>query len=94
MSSGFFDICKHIWDIFNKADNNPIIVALIIGWIALIISQLSNWLSYRGRLKDKDKEIEDLVAERNKLQEFIFKEMGIQRLTTKSKSSPNRREGK
>jgi hypothetical protein len=81
-----------IWNLLNGPNNQPIIVALIIGWIALLISHFKTLWSYRSRLRDKDKEIEGLVTERNKLQDFILQEIGSKRLTTKSPS--NRREGK
>ena len=92
MLNGFIDICKRIWDIFNKPGNSEIVVALIVGWIGLFISHFKTWWSYRARLKDKDKEIEGLVVERNKLQDFILQELGSKRLTTKPPS--NRKEGK
>lgn len=78
---------KKIWDILNAPNNDPIIVSLVIGWGAFLFSFLMVWLSYRARLIDKDKEINRLVDERNKWQEFFFEERGAKRLTTKPPST-------
>lgn len=74
---------KCIWAILNGPNNQPIIVALVLGWFSLILSQIGTFFTYRARLKDKDGEINRLVEERNKLQDYLLRNKGMQRLTTK-----------
>lgn len=87
------DYAKCIWGIFNGPNNQPIIIALILGGFALFSSHVFMFFSYRARLNDKDAEIKRLVDERNKLQDYLLKQKGTQRLTTKPTAS-KKKEGK
>ena len=59
-----------------------ILFALVIALIALLYSHFHVWLAYRGRLSDKDNHINDLISERNKLQDFVLRQKGRKRLTS------------
>lgn len=79
-----FNFGKAIWNILNSPNNDPIIVALIIAFFALLYLNINNFFSCRARIKDKDKRIEDLVEERNKFQDTVLKLKGIDRKSSKN----------
>ena len=62
--------------------DNGLVVPLSIAVVVLMYSHIHIWLSHRARLSDKDKHIEDLIDERNKLQQFLFEQQGRDRLTS------------
>ena len=64
---------KAIWDIFNGPDNDSIVVALLVGWLALIYAQVRVWWNTKRLLKEKDDRIEDLVGQRNFFQDIVLK---------------------
>ena len=63
-------------------NEQSILIALVIGLIALLYSHFHVWFAYRGRLADKNAHIKDLIGERNKLQDFVLKQKGRKRLTS------------
>ncbi len=83
MGTGIKEFIASIWQIVNGKENDPIVIGLIIGLFSVIIANFSLYLSFRARLKDKDLHIKDLVNERNKLQDYFFKHMNLERKTTK-----------
>jgi len=72
-----------IWNIFNSPNNDPVIAGLIIGLVAVLWANISMFRNFKARLKDKDDHITDLVSERNKLQDYFFKHMDMERKSTK-----------
>lgn len=72
-----------IWATINSPDNDPIVIALIIGWAALLFANFRVFLANKARLADKDKHIEDLIKERDKYQEFVLGKKGIARKSSK-----------
>ena len=77
------DIFKEIWRILNQPNNDSVVISLLFAGIALVFTNISNYISFRGRLKDKDKRIEDLVEQRNKFQEFVLNSKGLERKSSK-----------
>ena len=73
---------KILWEILNRPDNDAVIVSLSIGIILLLFSHASTILSYRGRLRDKDRHIEDLVEQRNIFQSIVLGKKGLKRKST------------
>lgn len=73
------DYIKALWQVLNRPDNDGVVVGLLIACAALLFTQVSNFFSCRSRLRDKDERIRDLVEERNKLQEVLLREKGIER---------------
>ena len=84
MWGSLFNVGKAIWNILNSPNNDPIIVALIIAFFALLYANIHDFLNCRARIKDKDKRIEDLVEERNKFQDIVLKSKGIDRKSSKN----------
>lgn len=76
---------KCVWDSISNPDKTAVIIGLATGWFSLIVSHIIMYLSFRGRLKEKDIRIEDLVEQRNKFQELVLEQRGIERKTTKPK---------
>lgn len=60
-----------------------VVAALLIGVVILMYSHVHIWLSNRGRLKDKDAHIKDLIQERNRLQEYVLNQQGHNRMTSR-----------
>lgn len=73
---------KIFWGIINRPDNDAVIVSLFIGFSLLTLSHVSSILSYRGRLRDKDKHIKDLIEQRNVFQAIVLGKKGIKRKST------------
>ena len=80
-----FQGLKTIWVAVSQDPN--IVLALIIAVVILLYSHIHIWLSCRGRLKDKDKHIDDLIVERNRLHDFLFEQQGRSRLSGKKENS-------
>lgn len=74
---------QEVWKIFNSPNNDPIVVSLLIGWFALLSSQISSFVSYRRVLNEKDRRIEELVEQRNLFQGIVLENKGIPRLSSK-----------
>jgi hypothetical protein len=70
-----------IWKAVNQ--DSSVVAALVIAVIVLMYSHVHIWLASRARLKDKDRHIEDLIRERNRLQEVLFRQVGRQRTTSR-----------
>ena len=60
-------------------NSGPIIFGMVIALFALLVSYIFLWLQFHARLSDKDRHIEDLVNERNKLQDYILRNKGLTR---------------
>jgi hypothetical protein len=75
---------KEIWQVLNGPGNDPVVVGLLVGWLALVLSNVSMFLSYKRVLTEKDRRIEDLVEQRNKFQEIVLTHKGLTRLSTKA----------
>lgn len=79
MFKGLINGLAAFWGVLNGPDNDPIIVGLLFGWLALVVAQVSMWRSYRAVLKAKDDRIEDLVETRNTFQDLALKQHGLKR---------------
>jgi hypothetical protein len=77
------EFIKSLWQIMNSPNNDPVVVGLLIAVVALIISHVMNSMSFRARLKDKDKTIEDLVEQRNKFQDLLLQSKGLTRKSSR-----------
>ena len=77
------EFIKSLWQIMNSPNNDPVVIGLLIAVAALIISHMINSMSFRARLKDKDKMIEDLVEQRNKFQDLVLQSKGLTRKSSK-----------
>ncbi|HKI99696.1 MAG TPA: hypothetical protein VKB51_14575 [bacterium] len=63
--------------------DHGLVVPLVIAVVVLMYSHLHIWFANRGRLADKDKHINDLITERDRLQDFLFERQGRRRATSK-----------
>lgn len=74
---------KAVWQVLHGPDNDPIVVGLLIGWLGLVVSHVTMFISYRRVLREKDRRIEDLVDQRNLFQDIVLKFKGLARLSSK-----------
>ena len=65
---------QHIWTVLTGPNNDPVVLGLIFGWLALLLSHIRVYFNYRAVLRAKDAHIEDLVKQRNKFQNLILRE--------------------
>ena len=71
---------KGIWEALS---HDPGVVAtLLVAVLVLLYSHVHVHMAYRGRLKDKDDHIRDLIQERNRLQQHILNQHGLSRMTS------------
>ena len=78
VATGFFELAK-------GPNAAPVIFGLIVAVVALLIAHGLTWIQFHFRLRDKDRHIEDLVRERDKLQDHVLGSKGQQRLSSKGK---------
>ena len=78
----FLDYFKLFLEIINRPNNDAIIVSLSTDIILLLFSHVAMFFSYRGRLKDKDKHIKDLIEQRNIFQSIALGKKGLKRKST------------
>jgi len=78
------EIIKNLWRILNSPNNDPVVLGLIIAVFALLISSIRGFFNCKALLREKDKRIEDLVKERDKLQDYLLKIKGVQRKSSKN----------
>jgi uncharacterized membrane protein YqjE len=67
-----------LWHALSTASDSTIAV-LVLGMVALMFSHWQIRRSYKERLADKDKHIEELIVERNRLQDVLLKQVGVKR---------------
>ena len=82
MGDAIIKCIKAVWQILHSPDNDVIVVALLIAFVPLFISQVRGFLSYRKILKEKDTRIEDLVEQRNLFQDIALNKLGIKRISS------------
>ncbi len=58
-------------------NNEPLIFGLVIALFGLLVGHLLVWVQFRGRLKDKDRHIADLVQQRNRFQDVALQAKGL-----------------
>jgi hypothetical protein len=69
-----------IWKLVQAySQDKGLVVPLSIAVLVLMYSHFHIWMANRGRLSDKDRHIEDLIGERNRLQTFLFDQQGWKR---------------
>lgn len=81
-----FDFFTELWKKLNSPDNDPIIIGAIAVIIALLISNVRSYFSFKKLIDDKDTRIKDLVEQRNKFQDIVLKELGSRRKTSKNEN--------
>jgi hypothetical protein len=71
---------RAVWAAISQ--DSSLVPELAISVVVLMYSHVHIWVASRARLRDKDRHIEDLIRERNRLQTFLFQQQGRERLTS------------
>ena len=82
MLRGFVGWIKAIWTVANSPGNDPVIVGLVLASFAMLCGYSISFWRTSQLLKEKDKRIEDLVQERNRLHDVLLAQVGTKRQTT------------
>jgi|GEM_PF-6910415 len=78
------DFFIELWKTLNSPGNDPIIIGAIAVIIALLISNIRSYFSFKKLILDKDTRIKDLVEQRNKFQDIVLKDLGSKRKSSKN----------
>jgi len=82
-----FDIIKEIYNFIKDNYSTGNFYFFVFMICLVIIYQFIIYRSYKARIKDKDIEIQRLIEERNRLQDYCFTKIGEERLTSRRKDS-------
>lgn len=83
MFKSIWAFLKGIGALCQSESNEILILSLTIACFALLVGYFMHLHSMKALLNEKDKRIEDLVEERNKLQEHLFGKSGHKRKSSK-----------
>lgn len=84
------DYIKALWAIFQGPNNDPVVTGLGIACFAILAMHIRSHFLYKRLIETKDKEIERLVEEKNKLQNFLLRNHNTnrqQQITKREKTS-------
>jgi hypothetical protein len=80
-------VVEKFFELAHGPGQEPLIFGLIVALASLIISHVLALIQFRGRLRDKDRHIDDLVQQRNRFQEVALQSKGITRKSTHKEQS-------
>ena len=77
----FIQVCLGVF--LDPQKNAGSIVGLLIAFFALLVANISNYLTNRRVVRIMNARIEDLVSERNKYQKIVLGRKGVKRKSSR-----------